>query len=121
MKLRNLFIATFAAVGLFSSCEDKSGLGALAIELSDYELELKAAGEEKSIKVSASEDWFAEVDWKGAEAWLDISPAEGKAGEKFTFGDIDIDVKKVYIAFKGRRNIVDIEFYKNQKYNNTCR
>ena len=24
-------------------------------------------------------------------------------------GDIDIDVKKVYIAFKGRRNIVDIE------------
>lgn len=81
MKLRNLFIAAFAAVGLFSSCEDKSGLGALAIELSDYELELKAAGEEKSIKVSASEDWFAEVDWKGAEAWLDISPAEGKAGE----------------------------------------
>lgn len=81
MKLRNLFIAAFAAVGLFSSCDDKSGLGALAIELSDYELELKAAGEEKSIKVSASEDWFAEVDWKGAEAWLDISPAEGKAGE----------------------------------------
>ena len=29
-------------------------------------------------------------------------------------GDIDIDVKKVYIAFKGRRNIVDIEFYKNK-------
>lgn len=27
-------------------------------------------------------------------------------------GDIDIDVKKVYIAFKGRRNIVDIEFFK---------
>ena len=28
-------------------------------------------------------------------------------------GDIDIDVKKTYIAFKGRRNIVDLEFYKN--------
>ena len=29
-------------------------------------------------------------------------------------GDIDVDVKKVYIAFKGRRNIIDIEFYKNK-------
>ena len=28
-------------------------------------------------------------------------------------GDIDIDVKKIYIAFKGRRNIVDVEFMKN--------
>ena len=28
-------------------------------------------------------------------------------------GDIDIDIKKVYIAFKGIRNIVDIEVYKN--------
>ena len=28
-------------------------------------------------------------------------------------GDIDIDVKKIYIAFKGRRNIADVEFYKN--------
>ena len=28
--------------------------------------------------------------------------------------DIDIDVKKVYIAFKGRRNIVDIEFTQNK-------
>lgn len=31
-------------------------------------------------------------------------------------GDIDIDVKKVYIAFKGRRNIVDVEFQKNSLY-----
>ena len=28
--------------------------------------------------------------------------------------DIDIDVKKVYVAFKGRRNIVDIEFNQNK-------
>lgn len=28
-------------------------------------------------------------------------------------GDIDIDVKKVYIAFKGSKNIVDIEFFKS--------
>ena len=28
-------------------------------------------------------------------------------------GDIDLDVKKVYIAFKGIRNIVDLEIYKN--------
>jgi predicted transport protein len=28
-------------------------------------------------------------------------------------GDIDIDVKKVYIAFKGSRNIVDIEVFKS--------
>ena len=28
-------------------------------------------------------------------------------------GDIDIDVKKVYIAFKGRRNITDVKFLKN--------
>ena len=29
-------------------------------------------------------------------------------------GDIDIVVKKVYIAFKGRRNIVDVLFYKEK-------
>ena len=28
--------------------------------------------------------------------------------------DIDIDVKKMYIAFKGTRNIVDLEFYKSK-------
>ena len=28
-------------------------------------------------------------------------------------GDIDIDVKKIYIAFKGRRNITDVKFLKN--------
>ena len=28
-------------------------------------------------------------------------------------GDIDIDYKKVYIAFKGRRNITDVKFLKN--------
>lgn len=33
--------------------------------------------------------------------------------EILELGDIDIDVKKIYIAFKGRRNIVDIEFFKN--------
>ena len=33
--------------------------------------------------------------------------------EILDLGDIDIDVKKVYIAFKGRRNIADVEFYKN--------
>ena len=29
-------------------------------------------------------------------------------------GDIDIDVKKVYIAFKGRKNIVDVEFFQRK-------
>lgn len=28
--------------------------------------------------------------------------------------DIDIDVKKMYIAFKGSRNIIDLEFYKSK-------
>lgn len=29
-------------------------------------------------------------------------------------GDIDMEVKKVYIAFKGRKNIADIEFYQKK-------
>lgn len=33
--------------------------------------------------------------------------------EILDLGDIDIDVKKVYIAFKGRINIADVEFFKN--------
>ena len=28
-------------------------------------------------------------------------------------GEVDIDVKKIYIAFKGRRNITDVKFLKN--------
>ena len=63
---------------------------------------------EKEIKV------YTEEDHKNYYKIEKINDIYDKLKEEILdLGDIDIDVKKVYIAFKGRRNIADIEFYKN--------
>lgn len=59
--------------------------------------------DKNEIKVYTEEDHLA----RACEA---LKETYGSLKDKILeLGDIDIDVKKVYIAFKGRRNIVDIE------------
>ena len=59
--------------------------------------------DKNEIKVYTEEDHLA----RASEALRETY--EALKDRILELGDIDIDVKKVYIAFKGRRNIVDIE------------
>lgn len=59
--------------------------------------------DKNEIKVYTEEDHLA----RASETLKEIY--EALKDKILELGDIDIDVKKVYIAFKGRRNIVDIE------------
>lgn len=59
--------------------------------------------DKNEIKVYTEEDHLA----RACEALKETY--EALKDKMLELGDIDIDVKKVYIAFKGRRNIVDIE------------
>ena len=55
------------------------------------------------IKVYTEEDHLSKVSDNLREVYEKLKT------EILELGDVDIDVKKVYIAFKGRKNIVDIE------------
>ena len=59
--------------------------------------------DKNEIKVYTEEDHLA----RACEALKETY--EALKDKILELGDIDIDVKKIYIAFKGRRNIVDIE------------
>lgn len=59
--------------------------------------------DKNEIKVYTEEDHLARASEDVKETY------ETLKDKILELGDIDIDVKKVYIAFKGRRNIVDIE------------
>ena len=62
----------------------------------------------KEIKVYTEEDHLSKVSENTQKLYELIK------SRILELDDIDIDVKKVYVAFKGRRNITDIEFNKNK-------
>lgn len=61
----------------------------------------------KEIKVYTEEDHFA----RGTDTLKLVY--ETFKEKVLQLDDIDVDVKKVYIAFKGSKNIVDVEFFRN--------
>ena len=70
--------------------------------------ELYSSDEKEIIKVYTEEDHLSKFNnEKINEIYEDFK------NKVLALGDIDIDVKKVYIAFKGRRNITDVKFLKN--------
>ena len=62
----------------------------------------------REIKVYTEEDHLNKVPNKIREMYLEIK------NRIIELDDIDIDVKKVYIAFKGNKNIVDIELMQSK-------
>lgn len=62
----------------------------------------------REIKVYTEEDHLNKVPNKIREMYLEIK------NRIMELDDIDIDVKKVYIAFKGNKNIVDIELMQSK-------
>ena len=70
--------------------------------------ELTSNESKNEIKVYTEDDHLSNVNENIKELYEELK------SRILELGDIDIDVKKVYIAFKGRRNIIDVEFTKNK-------
>ncbi len=93
MKIKYLFIALVAVIGLFASCNDDKGLDALSgIQVSQSSLSIPQDGGEVSFDVTAAADWkFVTNNSKGVAvdsvpAWITPSQASGNAGTtKVTF------------------------------------
>ncbi|MEG1145985.1 MAG: DUF5655 domain-containing protein, partial [Bacilli bacterium] len=62
----------------------------------------------KEIKVYTEEDHLSNLPEKIKQLYYELKD------RILELDDIDVDVKKVYISFKGIRNIVDVEFTQNK-------
>ncbi len=93
MKIKYLFIALVAVIGLFASCNDDKGLDALSgIQVSQSSLSIPQDGGEVSFDVTAAADWkFVTNNSQGVAvdsvpAWITPSQTSGNAGTtKVTF------------------------------------
>ncbi len=93
MKIKYLFIALVAVIGLFASCNDDKGLDALSgIQVSQSSLSIPQDGGEVSFDVTAAADWkFVTNNSQGVAVdsvpvWITSSHASGNAGTtKVTF------------------------------------
>jgi len=78
------------------------------IDTSIFNEILKSDNKQEEIKVYTEEDHLCNVNENIRELY------EKLKDRILELGDIDIEVKKVYIAFKGRRNIADIDMIHNR-------
>ena len=78
------------------------------VKIEEFGVESEQKEVNKEIKVYTEEDHLNKVSEKTKKLY------ESLKSKILELDDIDIDVKKVYVAFKGRRNIVDIEFNQNK-------
>ena len=78
------------------------------VRIEEFDVESEQKEVNKEIKVYTEEDHLNKVSEKTKKLY------ESLKNKILELDDIDIDVKKVYVAFKGRRNIVDIEFNQNK-------
>ena len=77
------------------------------VKMSDSGITMISEQIAREIKVYTEEDHFAKCTDNIRNVY------ENLKDRILQLDDIDVDVKKVYIAFKGSRNIVDVEFGKN--------
>ena len=77
------------------------------IKIEEVKLDINTDTVSKEIKVYTEEDHLA----KSVESIKEVY--ETLKERILELDDIDVDVKKIYIAFKGTKNIVDVEFYRN--------
>lgn len=77
------------------------------VKIEDINIDSEQKQVSKEIKVYTEDDHFVNISQKIRDLYEILK-------EKILeLDDIDIDVKKVYIAFKGITNIVDVEAFKN--------
>lgn len=78
------------------------------VKVEDIEIESEQKEVNKEIKVYTEDDHLSKVSDNTKKLY------ENLKNRILELDDIDIDVKKVYVAFKGRKNIVDVEFTQNK-------
>ena len=78
------------------------------VKIEEFGIENEQKVVNKEIKVYTEEDHLSKVSENTQKLYELIK------SKILELDDIDIDVKKVYVAFKGRRNIADIEFNQNK-------
>ena len=101
MRIRNLIVASIAALMTIVACEPETDLGLPSIKIDgDGTMAFEAAGGDQQVKITATRDWMAECD---AE-WLILSPENGKAS---------LDAQTVVVTAKenkGMDRTADIKF-----------
>mgnify|MGYP004546357053 FL=1 len=78
------------------------------VKVEDVEIESEQQEVNKEIKVYTEDDHLNKVSLSTKKLYEILKE------RILELDDIDVEVKKVYIAFKGRRNIVDVEFTQNK-------
>ena len=78
------------------------------VKVQDIQMESMQRDVNKEIIVYTEEDHLAKVSDNTKEVYEELK------NRILELDDIDIEAKKVYIAFKGNRNVTDIEFNKNK-------
>lgn len=78
------------------------------VKIEEFGIENEQRVVSKEIKVYTEEDHLNKIS-EGTQQLYELLKSK-----ILELDDIDIDVKKVYIAFKGRKNITDIEFNQNK-------
>lgn len=78
------------------------------VKIEEFGIENEQRVVSKEIKVYTEEDHLNKIS-EGTQKLYELLKSK-----ILELDDIDIDVKKVYVAFKGRKNITDIEFNQNK-------
>ena len=78
------------------------------VKVEDVEIESEQQEVNKEIKVYTEDDHLNKVSLSTKKLYEILKE------RILELDDIDVEAKKVYIAFKGRRNIVDVEFTQNK-------
>ena len=101
MRIRNLIVASIAALMTLMSCDQVTDLGLPSIKVDgDGTIAFEAAGGDQQVTLTATRDWIAEYD---AE-WLILSPEGGEAS---------LDAQTVTVTAKantGMDRSADIKF-----------
>lgn len=101
MRIRNLIVASIAALMAIVACEPETDLGLPSIKIDgDGTMAFEAAGGDQQVNITATRDWMAEYDVD----WLMLSPETGKAS---------LDAQTVVVTAKenkGMDRTADIKF-----------
>jgi predicted transport protein len=83
--------------------QKNSNVSIKSVQLKDSQKEV-----DKEIKVYTEDDHLSNLPEKTKQLYFELK------NRILELDDIDVDVKKLYVAFKGIRNIVDVEFTQNK-------
>ena len=84
MKLRNFIVSSFAALAAMVACQPEGEeVGGLNIDVDKTELSFPVAGDDHTVSLTATQEWFTEVTYsEGATDWIRIDPETGAASAK---------------------------------------